>query len=281
MAAIDPESPAFKGITKRELAEFKFLSREEKEALSMRLFGESLFGPPPWQKQRDQRWAALTEDTVTDGEPFRVSHEDLRRYLALTDRFRDKNQHSDRSARTTVSAFSDWVLRLYVPQRNHAALVAGINGEQAAVAFRQRIRRAKREIPRWEQTGWKLVHDGVRGEFDHAFVIPSLQVDGIPLTGVPDLVFREPHTGRILIVELKVSDAALPSDAWPNLRAQLWAYSRIERWISAPETILAGEIWSPESAGLRLRKTYRWKKGDRQLESDATELFQAYGGEVV
>lgn len=257
----------------------KFLSREEKEALSLRLFGESLVGPPPWEKQRDQRWAALLSDSVPDGNPYRVSHDDLRRHLELTARIRQKNQDTQR--RGTVSAFSDWVLRLYVPQRNPEALMVGVEGEQAVVVARQRIRRAKREIPRWEQRGWKLVHDGVRGEFDQSFSIPSLQVDGVPLTGVPDLVFRERQTGRIVIVELKVSDAALPSDGWPNLRVQLWAYSRIERWIAAPETILAGEIWSPESSGLRLRKTYRWKKGDVQLEADSIELFQAYGGNVV
>jgi hypothetical protein len=47
--------------------------------------------------------------------------------------------------------------------------------------------------------------------------------------GKPDLVFREKRSGRILIVEIKATEADIYADGWPNLRAQLWAYSKIDQ----------------------------------------------------
>ena len=251
--------------------------------MSIALFGESLFGPPPWQKQRDQRWAALLGEVAPVGKPYRITHEDIKNHLASIARVRARVTSAKESPpkSNTVSAFSDWVIRLYVPERRNAALLSGLEGERAVVAHRLRIQRAKLEVPRWEHQGWKLVHDGVRGVFDGGLSIPSLEVDGASMIGVPDLVFRERKTGRLLIVELKVSEAILPSDGWPNLRAQLWAYSRIERWSTAPEVLLAGEVWSPESAGLQRRRTYQWRASDEDLQAESKELFEAYGGHVV
>ena len=249
----------------------------------MALFGESLFGPPPWQKQRDQRWAALLGEVAPGGKPYRITREDMKNRLASLARLRARSLAGTESATraSTVSAFSDWVIRLYVPERSNAALIVGLEGERAVVVHRLRIQRAKREVPRWEHHCWKLVHDGVRGAFEGGFSIPSLEVRGVMMTGVPDLVFREHKTGRILIVELKVSQAMLPSDGWPNLRAQLWAYSRIEKWSAAPEMLLAGEVWSPESAGLQRRRTYQWRASDADLQAESRELFEAYGGRVL
>lgn len=110
---IDPTSPVYKGLTKSERTRLKYLSTQEKEVLSQALFGESLVGALQWEKQRDQRWAALLGETVlASGRSYRVTH-------------------------TLV-------------------------------------------------------------------------------TGVPDLVFRERRSGKVLIVELKVSNASLPSDGWLN-----------------------------------------------------------------
>jgi hypothetical protein len=283
MREIDPNDPIYKGLTKPELMRLKHFSPQEKETLSIALFGESLFGRPPWQKQRDQRWAALLGEVAPVGKPYRITHEDIKNRLASLARHRARTPSANESSTqaNTVSAFSDWVIRLYVPERSNAALMSGLEGERAVVAHRLRVQRAKLEVPRWEQQGWKLVHDGVRGAFEGGFSIPSLEVGGASMTGVPDLVFRERKTGRILIVELKVSEAILPSDGWPNLRAQLWAYSRIEKWSTAPEVLLAGEVWSPESAGLQRRRTYQWRARDEDLQSESKELFEAYGGRVL
>lgn len=284
MRDIDPCDPIYKGLTKSELAAMKYLSREQKEVLSMQLFGESLYGPPSWEKQCEQRWTALLGGTATVGTPYRFTHQRLLHLIELNHKFpRGRADGSGvLSPRTpTVSDFAAWVLRLYTPPPNPLALVAGTIGERAVVDRREQInRRVKLEIPRWEYGGWKLVHDGVRGTFDKGFPITSLTVDGVPLRGIPDLVFRERKTGRILIVELKVSSAELPSDGWPNLRAQLWAYARIQRWVTAPEILLAGEVWSHDSSSPRRRQTYFWRSDDPLLNEECLELFISYGGVV-
>lgn len=280
---IDPNDPIYKGLTKSELRVMKYLSLEDKETLSMQLFGESLYGPPPWEKQRDQRWEALLGEAPSLGAPYRVSHQNLLHRIALNQRVPhgEASRSSASAPRThTVSSFADWVLRLYNPAPNPLALAAGIIGERAVVDCREEINKNKHEIPRWEHRGWRLIHDGIRGVFDKGFPIPSLTVNGILLRGVPDLVFRERKTNRILIVELKVSSADLPSDGWPNLRAQLWAYARIERWATAPEILLAGEVWSHHSSVPLRRKTYFWRSDDPLLNEECTELFVAYGGTV-
>jgi len=280
---IDPNDPIYKGLTKSELLAMRYLPREEKEALSMQLFGESLYGPPPWEKQRDQRWEALLGETPTRGTPYRVTHQNLLHRIMLNQGF-PSGEASSSSPLTprkhTVSAFANWILRQYAPAPNRLALEAGVIGERAVVDRREEINRAKREIPRCEHRGWRLIHDGIRGTFDEGFSIPSLTVDGIPLRGVPDLVFRERKTDRILIVELKVSSADLPSDGWPNLRTQLWSYARIECWSTASEILLAGEVWSHQSSVPIRRQTYFWRSDDPVLNKECAELFVAYGGKV-
>ncbi len=249
----------------------------------MRLFGESLSGPPPLQKQFAMRWAALLGEEPPLGAPYRVTHKHLIQIIKL----RQKNvglQSNMRFAASprepTVSGFANWVLRLYKPTRARHALEAGIIGEHAVLDRREKIHRAKVEIPRWENQGWRLIHDGIRGSFDKIFQIPSLTIDGIPLRGVPDLVFRERKSDRILIVELKVTSADLPSDGWPNLRAQLWAYGHIQDWTRASEILLAGEVWSNETSPPLRRKTYFWRSSDCRLNEECAELFLAYGGRV-
>lgn len=289
MRDIDPNDPTYKGITKREIHELKCYSREEKEALSMQLFGEPLYEPPPWEipweEQRDQRWQALLGETPFLGAPYRKTHKSLMAQIKIGQARKSRNGTAvgeNAPGRShTVSGFSDWVLRLYAPPKDPLALLDGQIGERAAVDHRSKVRGIKREIPRWEHRGWKLIHDGVRGIFDQPFPIPSLTLNGVTLVGVPDLVFREHRTGRILIVELKVSSADLPSDGWPNLRAQLWAYSRIKHWCAAPEVLLAGEVWSNELDRLFRRQTYWWRRGESKLEEECAELFQAYGGRVA
>jgi hypothetical protein len=238
---------------------------------------------PTWQQQRDQRWSALLEGQGLSTPTYKWhGHALIQRAERLEELGYEPSVRLSKEKRTrTVSGFADWVLRLYIPEKDPIALQRGIEGERAVVDHQAILRRAKLEIPRWELGEWKLEHDGIRGQFEGAFDISTLRIGGEGLLGVPDLVFRERRTNRIAIVELKVSPAQLPSDGWPNLRAQLWAYSRIDQWINAPEIILAGEVWSPVSSGLVRRATYRWVKGDTALEEECSALFSKYGGTIV
>ena len=275
MRHIDPSDPIYKGLTKAELKAMPKLSNYDKESLSMVLFGESLYGPPTLEKQIEKRWAALLGETATIGTPYKFNRVALNKKLEKR-KVDSKVVSSLRTA--TVSAFADWVLRLYISEPNLYALDEGKIGERSVVDRREQIRCVRHEIPRWDYRRWKLLHDGVRRPFEKVFSIPSLTVNGEALRGVPDLVFRERKTGRILIVELKVTSAELPSDGWPNLRAQLWAYGHIKEWATAPEILLAGEVWSNQFSEPIRRQTYFWNSNDKLLNEECLELFTAYGG---
>lgn len=56
MHIIDPEDPIYKNLTKRELQNLRLFTREEKEAISMQLFGETLYVRPDWKQLSVARW---------------------------------------------------------------------------------------------------------------------------------------------------------------------------------------------------------------------------------
>lgn len=173
--------------------------------------------------------------------------------------------HPPKHVGHTVTDFTDWIFRLYVPEKDYSNLLRG-----------QQIEReiAVRRIPVPPHSRWKLIFNGMADSDSAALSIPSLTIDGIPLRGKPDLVYREKGTKRMLIVEVKTSEADIPSDGWPNMHAQLWAYSKIDAWSNVDEILLVGEVWGFKY-GLRLRQSIRWHKSDQTLERNA-ELFARY-----
>ena len=87
-------------------------------------------------------------------------------------------------------------------------------------------------------------------------------------------MFREKNTGKVLIVEIKASNAVIPRDGWPNLRAQLWAYSRLDEWRDSPGMLLVGEIWNEN--GSQRRGAFGWEAKEAELNRDNQELFNEY-----
>lgn len=95
--------------------------------------------------------------------------------------------------------------------------------------------------------------------------------------GAPDYVFINKKTETALIVEVKVSSAELPSDGWPNLRAQLWAYGYIDVIQQVKNIILIGEVWVRiDGNTVRRRRTYRWSLDDPQFCKENEQLFALY-----
>ncbi len=107
-----------------------------------------------------------------------------------------------------------------------------------------------------------------------------MTLNGTPLFGKPDLVFKERSSGNILILELKYTNAEIPLDGWPNLRAQLWAYSQIDEWKDAPEIHLAAEIWAGSIHTPTIKASMSWESRDSNLIADNEQLFRLYGGHI-
>jgi hypothetical protein len=170
---------------------------------------------------------------------------------------------------TGVTNFSGWVFSLYNSKKDATSLASGRYIEQELV---------RRYVGAADRKGWELVHEGItRSDFGPRSA-SGLTVSGKPLRGEPDFVFRHRKSKGVVIVEVKASHRDIPSDGWPNLRAQLWAYSQIDEWKNAPELSLIGEVWGFGSDKIVLRGVRRWTREDRQFEQQNRELFELYRG---
>lgn len=184
--------------------------------------------------------------------------------------------------RNTVTGFTDWIYGLYGIQRKTQAMMKGIAAEALIHGAR---------IPKLENSGWDLIHCGLALPNEPVsklprkdFFVSSLAVDGQPLRASPDYVFRERSTTqhstargteRIVIVEIKNTAVPVPVDLWPNVRAQLWAYSKIDDFIHASQVILVGEIWG-KGGTPGLRRSVTWLRDDSMLEDECSQLFRVY-----
>lgn len=166
-----------------------------------------------------------------------------------------------------VTDFTSWVYSLYLPHPKGSTLETGKHIEREI---------ANKFEPTPEHDGWKLIFQDPLIERAQPFKISTLQVNGQVMWGTPDLVFRERKTGRVLIIERKATNASIPTDGWPNLRAQLWAYGHIDQWAEAPEVLLAGEIWGFGRSWVRIRHSFCWRLSDKRFCAENQELFDIY-----
>lgn len=208
-----------------------------------------------------RRWKGYLNEEMPSGKPFRVGYELLLKKAKFS---------PPKKTRAYASDFSDWIFSLYYHKRDAVALLHGQEHEQELERLiKNKIRH---EYPLSPHSNWKNIFYGMGSSESDAKTISELTVNGTPMRGKPDLVFQEKKTKRIIIVEIKASRTEIPSDGWPNLRAQLWAYSKIDEYKDAPEVILVGEIWH----GLYCSKIIRWQKRDEKFERENTELFNCY-----
>ena len=232
------------------------------------------------------RWKLILARVPTTKDPRRFDYERLTHRAQV----RPPSNYAP-----TVSHFTSWIYSLYGVKRKPSNLLQGLAAE--AVILKERV-------PKPSHEDWELIHNGMslgqiaqdfpessqlsdRDHFDATpvFQISTLPICGSPLRANPDLVFRErsPHesanpTGRerIVIVEIKCSTAPIPPDLWPNVRAQLWAYAKIDDFVNASEVILVGEVWQILRGSCGLRRSVVWHRDDALLEQECSALFEAY-----
>lgn len=186
-------------------------------------------------------------------------------------------QRMPRPTYGTVADFTSWIYELYGAQRKPEALLRGKVAEASIY---------KSRLPRPSNPSWDLLHCGLQVPEDLSIDLPqrdykisALAVGGQPLRASPDYVFRERSGARdaerIVVIEVKHSPAPIPIDLWPNIRAQLWAYSKIDAFAGASEIILVGEVWGGTSH-VGLRRSTSWLRSDEQLELECAQLFELY-----
>lgn len=251
-------------LTREDILNFDshLFTEDEKQKMIAALHGDSA----TWRRELLQaangirRWKRILEKSAPLGNPYPITFDML---------FKKGFLNPPRDPISTVTGFSDWVFRLYKEKRDHERLLVGRRVESLIKKERLAIQ---------AHSKWKLVYDGMCDQDAEALQISSLTVKGKPVYGIPDIVLREKGTKRYIIIEIKFSGADLWGDAWPNLRAQLWGYSKCDFFTDAEEILLVGEIWDKHNY-LTRRRVYWWDSNDPTLNAQNSALFEIYSGE--
>lgn len=197
---------------------------------------------------------------------FRKEHESL--VMAAKQRPR-------KSGGQYVTDFTDWLFDIHTKDRNPDSIARGIALEP--LIEKKRLASDK-FLENYSHSQWKLDYRGMSENPDPALKISSLRVNQQCLWGRPDLVFKHKKSGEFLILEIKVTNFTPPDGGWPNLRAQLWAYSHADKFAVAPRIFLASEVWRDDlTEGCPIIMPLH----DEMWRNQNEELFRIYGGEIV
>lgn len=231
-----------------------------------------------WEARR----ASVLDGTLTPSDPFLRPSSTAISQAALLDRAEWRCANPTQ----TVTGFSDWVYSLYRSGPRPESLK---EGEEAELRISRRKRWARVLGPS-EAGGWTLLHNGMntgKSERPASFAIPSLTVRNRPIFGCPDLVYARGN--QRIIVEIKWSMRVIPWNLWPNVWAQLWAYSRIPEFASANISVV-GEVWGENhwhrlswrgfSSDVYLRHSARRDPLAEKFDRYFSYLFSKYGGMV-
>jgi len=174
----------------------------------------------------------------------------------------------------TVSSFSSWVFNLYM----HSSYTSMQQGKEAELAIEKQGRLEKQPTP--ITPGYELLFADPLDRSNPSFKISSLTLQGKPLYGTPDVVFREKATRKVAIMERKATTSQ-PNE-WPNLKVQLWCYGRIDAWKSASRVELRGSVYNLPKYGLNHAEAVgNWHRDDELFDLECRELFHLFGGRVI
>jgi hypothetical protein len=253
-------------------ADIDVLSPEEKKYLLDKYFPETL---PEWKAKLHSSWKEVQieklwrayqgENTYGDfGNEYRYA---IRQLKILAETI-GKIEALSRRKGVRVTDFTKWIMSLYLGSPNPSSLARGKHIERSVARLAK-----PSDNPEWE-----LIYRDPLECAPIPLKISSLTLNGEPFWGAPDIVYRNRTSGELLIVERKASDKSIPANGWPNLRAQLWAYSHIDDFKDAPAITLIGEIWGMVDGQLTRRAVLRWSQDDKEFDEENMELFSLYGG---
>ena len=152
----------------------------------------------------------------------------------------------------TASGFAQWLYSLYSnAYGKDEDRARGELAEQKIFAERTKAFSATdHQTIQKSFPGWRLKHNGMnigKDERPRYFEIKELSVGGQALRVLPDLIFENTNTGARIVVEVKHSYMAIPSNLWPNIWGQLWCYSQIPDIKNSPRVTVVGEVWGDKT----------------------------------
>jgi hypothetical protein len=202
----------------------------------------------------------------------------------------------------TASDFANWVFQYTHPNYYRFERESSTHAlQEMGRATHQWIESIKKSVMQLPialnlSKNWKLIYsDPHDGTDEQLFLASRLTVDGEPMRCKPDVVFRDDRTESVIVVERKVTsrhEETIPSEAWPNIRAQLWAYGWIDDWLAAPEVLLVCNFyrrnlqktgyltWQSRSQPWALEQTVQpfWRRSNRDFHEECLGYFKQYGG---
>jgi hypothetical protein len=196
----------------------------------------------------------------------------------------------------SASKFAAWIYRLsHNPNRESNVKMENEwksqskpfthNDIQDVAKYLSRVRNDEKLLE-----GWGILYADPCTANLERFVASRLVIGGQELRCRPDAVIRHEPSGEIVIIERKISGkisqfrSQMPTDSWPNIKAQLWCYSWINEWVNAPQITLMADVWrrnhtTDEPTPLPIDKPI-WSSKD-ELWRNYENLFRLYGGQIV
>lgn len=174
----------------------------------------------------------------------------------------------------TASSFADWIYSLY---RRLPSLQGMEKGRELEDLWGGNLKH-NASFGRVNSSSWQLIYRGMGESDDNCtpYRAASLRVRGAALRCSPDLVYRHRTDSCAVIVEVKCTTKPLPRALWPNVWAQLWAYSKIDELAQFENLMVLAEIWAEESGRLVLRRIVRRNPKREIFDQFYSELFNIY-----
>jgi len=208
-----------------------------------------------------------------------------------------ENITPQRDPSNTASAFAKWVYDIHHPRERTDSEYENNKEEkrkERGILSHRRInlffdlRSTKKYLDNADRSQWDLDY---RDESPESPILKcsSLKIGDKPMRCKPDVVLKHKNTGSILIIEHKttyISIDRLPEDGWPNVQAQLWCYSWIDKYLEAPDVQLFGWIWHDRGFKARNFKApgrfpFKWSRGDKKHHEYCKGLYKHYGGKFI
>ena len=176
-----------------------------------------------------------------------------------------------------VTSVCDAIYSLYTKKPISVQLEAGKKAEPLMQSHKLNYRPGK-HFYNSDITDWELEYYSKKPGVA-SLSISRISFKGKHLLAQPDIVFSHRTEPRVLIVERKLTSAYVPCLGWPNLRAQLWAYSQCDQFEGRQVTCV-GEVWTSEKLNNRLSypETISYLPEDLDVQS---QIFLALGLQVA
>ena len=190
--------------------------------------------------------------------------------------------------KATATGFSDWIFRLDKGLSRRSSLAMGKEGEKRL--------KGRELIPvlsdiAWHKENWinlddfKIIYKDPLDKSQNMTPYKSslLTLEEKPLQCRPDWVIKHRPTGIIIVIETKTTSLRnfrIPEAGWANLTAQLWCYSWIDDWLTAPDVIIVGCIHECYGLLHTTPITPRTRRSSIKFNEICSALFRQYGGEI-